>query len=114
MDLFANELHRGTGTQKLPGIITISGAPFGDLFFVRIVKTTFSHRPHANDGVRYLALISYRLDFYITLPRLVESALSGYVIGVNKTRTFCRTVQPSEPLRLLRGQRSNAPKNDLR
>ena len=48
-----------------------------------------------------LALLSYRLNFYISLQSLAEELTSGflrYIVKVSEDRAFIRTTQPSEPM----------------
>lgn len=48
-----------------------------------------------------LALLSYRMNFYVSVQGLAEELASGYmryVVAVNESRTLLRTMQPSEPL----------------
>ncbi|OJJ40915.1 hypothetical protein ASPWEDRAFT_64252 [Aspergillus wentii DTO 134E9] len=48
-----------------------------------------------------LALLSYRVNFYVVHHELAEELTSQflrYIVGVNKDRTLVQTLQPSEPI----------------
>lgn len=48
-----------------------------------------------------LALLSYRINFYVVLHSLAEELVSGYlryIVDMSDNRTFLRTLQPSEPI----------------
>lgn len=57
-----------------------------------------------NEGIRpveALALLSYRVGFYVSRPELAEELASGYlhyIVTVSDDRKFIRTRAPSEPI----------------
>ena len=53
------------------------------------------------NSIDLLALLSYRLNLYISLQSLAEELTSGflrYIVKVSEDRAFIRTTQPSEPM----------------
>ncbi|XHG06275.1 hypothetical protein AWENTII_009480 [Aspergillus wentii] len=58
-------------------------------------------RPNETDHVRSLALLSYRIMFFINLESLAEELSSTYlhfIADVSDDRALVRTLQPSEPI----------------
>lgn len=51
--------------------------------------------------VEALALLSYRVNFYVALPSLAETLTAGhlrYIVDIGQGRNFLQTLQPSEPI----------------
>lgn len=52
-------------------------------------------------AVYWLALLSYRINYYVASNVLAEELVSGwlrYILYINKTRDMLRTIQPTEPI----------------
>ena len=53
------------------------------------------------DSVKALALLSYRVNFYVAIPALANTLTAShprYIVGAGEGRKFLQTVQPSEPV----------------
>ena len=53
------------------------------------------------DPVKALALLSYRVNFYVAIPALANTLTAShlrYIVGIGEGRKFLQTVQPSEPV----------------
>ena len=51
--------------------------------------------------VEALALLSYRVNFYVGMPALADTLTTHYlryIVGVDEDRTFMQTAQPTEPI----------------
>ena len=60
-----------------------------------------SQKTGGNGSTKSLALISYRLEFYVTNSHLADEMMSNclrHVAFINKERDYMRTMQPSEPI----------------
>lgn len=67
----------------------------------KILDAKRNWSPEEGHQVEHLALLSFRLNFYVSEQPLAEKLVSGYlryIVKVNDQRTLLRTKQPSEPL----------------
>lgn len=54
-----------------------------------------------SNDTQVVALLSYRINFYVVDHRLAEELTSGYlryIVGISDDRKFLQTMQPSEPI----------------